>query len=265
MEPNIINSFTLFPRVPQQQQQQHSSHVNSHHSLHHNSYHHQMNKSKRNLSLIQGPYNGGTGAYSQNIRHSQYQSNNHNNHNGIANNRLSLIKPVDRYKPYDMKIRNNSNNNEFNSQLSHRMSKSHPIVPPLPMSTNMYQPRAHVKMFNNSSNNDHNNNNRNHFSNNNNDREIRNKNKNRHSIDMSFKESMIIPEADKNNNTQLSNCNVTITSTSSGKSNNNDAASNLPPIPASLADGNSDSEANLVPKTFMDGFPTGISEYFNFN
>lgn len=225
-----------------------------------------MNKSKRNLSLIQS-YNGGSGsgAYSQNIKHSQYQS---NNHNGIANNRLSLIKPMDRYKPYDAKIRNSGNNNEFNSQLSHRMSKSHPIVPPLPMSTNIYpvQPRAHVKMFNNSSNNDHNNNNRNHFSNNNiNDREMRNKNKNRHSIDMSFKESMIIPETDKNNNTQLSNCNVTITSTSSGKSNN-EVSSNLPPIPASLADGNSDSEANLVPKTFMDGFPTGISKHlFIFN
>lgn len=188
-------------------------------------------KSKKNMSLIQGPYNG----YSQ-----------HGKPSNLSNvNRLSLIKPPDRYKPYD-KVRHSSPA-DFPNMPQHR-NKSNSIVPPLP--SNYSLPR---KMNNNSHMNDRDN--------------VRMKSGklSRHSGELSIKESLIVPEADKNNNTTMANCNVTITSTSGGNhntSNSNpvESASLLPPIPASLIEGNSDSEANLVPKNFIEGFPAGISK-----
>lgn len=198
-------------------------------------------KSRKNMSLIQGPYNG----YSQ-------SSKTPNMTNG---NRLSLIKQPDRFKPYEVKARHSSPA-ELPNQALHR-NKSNSIVPPLPSSTNIYQlPRQQMKV---------NNNNNSHTGERDNAARVKPGKLSRHSGELSIKESLIVPEADKNNNTTLANCNVTITSTSNGNHSFNgnanpiESASLLPPIPASLIEGNSDSEANLVPKNFIEGFPAGIS------
>ena len=282
IDANFLNQLSLFQKAmqaSQQQQQQQQPQIN-------------RSSSKRNMSLIQQvPYN----------HHNKSTTNgSHNNNNNNHHNRLSLIKPPDRYKPYDLKVRphnsNNNNNNGSNNESfatqqihpTHRISKSHPIVPPLPQSTNIYsnvqqqqQRSSHqnLKLYNNnhlnnSNNNNNNNNNNNHFERDNENSLIRHpksKSNRQHSVDMSFKESLTVPEADKNNNTTLNNCNVTITSTSkpalNGNSNQPLDLGNItiPQIPASMVDGSTDSDANLVPKNFIDGqFPAGISKFLFF-
>ena len=281
IDANFLNQLSLFQKAmqaSQQQQQQQQPQIN-------------RSSSKRNMSLIQQvPYN----------HHNKSTTNgSHNNNNNNHHNRLSLIKPPDRYKPYDLKVRphnsNNNNNNGSNNESfatqqihpTHRISKSHPIVPPLPQSTNIYsnvqqqqQRSSHqnLKLYNNNhlnnSNNNNNNNNNNHFERDNENSLIRHpksKSNRQHSVDMSFKESLTVPEADKNNNTTLNNCNVTITSTSkpalNGNSNQPLDLGNItiPQIPASMVDGSTDSDANLVPKNFIDGqFPAGISKFLFF-
>lgn len=246
-------------------------------------YNQQHNKAKRNISLIHhGSYNNNNtsnGSYSQMLRHQQQQQNGGSN----LNNRLSLIKPSqshDRYKAHDLRIRHNGNNESLQSiaqsqslPLHQRISKSYPpIVPPLPSSTSMYpvvQQQSSLSRSHQSSNRFYNN------------ESVlqqppnRHKNRmNRYPSDTSmspspFKDSLLMSEmADKNNNTQLNNCNMNVNSASSASSTSSKGeavtnGSNLPSLP--INDPGSDSEANLVPKSFVDGFPSGIMNSLNPN
>lgn len=290
----MMDPLSIYQRLRHQQQQQTQP----------------SNKPKRSLSLIHGTWSNGNSGSSKNHSNSNNLDRNLSNGSMMAN-RLSLIKPQlsnnERYKPYDLKVRNSNTSNNHNtngssnssiemvnnSQQHHRMSKSHPIVPPLPSQSSSLYPAVSMpsssshfnrsKIYNNPLNFSSNNNyTSNGFDYHDRDRDslIRsNKNKsiNRHSsssssIDLSFKDSLIVPEADNNNNTTaLPNC-----STNSDTSNSNNLSTNsggrssqeqspvtnrIPSIPASLVDGSTDSDANLVPKNFVDGFPAGISKY----
>ena len=244
------------------------------------------------MSLIHGPYNGFNHQQVQQQQQSpqQMQQQAPMNNGNLSNSHLSLIQQSDRFKPYDMKMRHNTSADMLNTP-HHRMSKSNQIVPQSNPSSKLYsaqqrqqqqqqhqqQQQQHaIKLSNlsrhesrdhhrDSSNRDHHHHHH----------RVKSSKLGRHGNEhLSIKESIIVPEADKNNNTTLANCNLTISasnhhtngSTGSNSSNGNqhspnDSSSLLPPIPTSLADSNSDSEANLMARPFVDGFPAGISMY----
>lgn len=192
-------------------------------------------KHQRNTSLL---YNAFDGSHQQ---AKQALGNGTSMHGG----RMSLIKQSERYKPYEAKLRNPVNHEMLGHQ---RIPKhGHPIVPPLPASANLYSGirSSGLKV---------------HTNGNVDSSTVRIKGtKPRHSQD-----GLLVPEADKNNNTTLNSCNLSISSSgaTNGKSPEEVSAppGQLPPIPASLIEGNGDSEANLVPKNFIENFPAGISK-----
>jgi len=203
------------------------------------------------MSLIHG-YNGFTQA--QNPPQQAHLNGN------LLNSHLSLIHQSERFKPYDLKMRSNASS-ELNAP-HHRVSKSHQIVPQ-PAASKLYSQRQQQHTIRLGNGNGL-------LRNDNPHRSLKASKLSRHSNDLSIKESLIAPEADKNNNTTLTNCNMTLNAVnhSNGGSSNSsngqhspiESNSLLPPIPSSLADSNSDSEANLVPRNFVEGFPAGISK-----
>ena len=108
------------------------------------------------------------------------------------------------------------------------------------------------------------------------------------SNEMSIKESiMSMPEADKNNNTTLANCNTMtisasgappglalngnalaamgghMSNSSSGQHSPSESSALMQPMAASMGDSNSDSEGNMMARPFSDSFPAGISKCAN--
>lgn len=215
-------------------------------------------KHRKNMSLIHGSFNG----YSQAQHASQPTS--HFSNDNLMNNHLSLIHQSERFKPYDMKVRQNASAELLNAAAHHRISKSNQIVPQPATASKLYSVQRQQQHAIRLSNNGNSSRNDSHH-------RLKASKLNRHPNDMSIKlESIIVPEADKNNNTTLTNCNVTITNasnhtnggtsvSSNGQHSPTDSNSLLPPIPSSLADSNSDSETKSFPKPFGDGFHAGIS------
>lgn len=210
-------------------------------------------KSRNGMSLMQSAYNTQGNAMAQ--AQAALQQQQHNNNRIMA----QQSQHNDRFKPYDLKGRGQMND-MFNNQRA--MSKMSQIVPPLNKSmnhyTNMQRQKHEMKMMNKNgflkgmANINNNNNSNNDLM----DSLLRSKGN-------KLKESLLITEADKNNNTTLANCNVPISPAGGSSSNGGDSVNGepLPPIPPSLLESTSDSEsANLVPKKFSEGFPTGISK-----
>lgn len=209
-----------------------------------------MLKARNGMSLMQSAYNGQ--AYNTQAGNSmahpqsspQQQQQQQQQQQPPRDYRMAH---AERYKPYDVKGRNQSSD-----MFNHRTSKMNQIVPPLNKTVSHYtlmQRQKHeMKMMNN----------KNGFLKNNELMEMMRPKSSK------LKDSLLIPEADKNNNTTLANCNSTLGS--AGNSSNGDGSLNgetLPPIPPALLEPTSDSEsANLVPKNFTEGFPTGISKFF---
>lgn len=224
-------------------------------------------KSRNGMSLMQSAYNTQANAMSQaQAALQQHQQQLQQQQQQQMNNNRMLAQQNqhnDRFKPYDMKGRGGQMNEMFGNQRA--MSKMSQIVPPLNKSmshyTNMQRQKHEMKMMN-----------KNGFLKGMTNMNINNNNNNGNDLMESLlrskgnklKESLMIPEvADKNNNTTLANCNVAISPAGGSSSNGGDSVNGepLPPIPPSLLESTSDSEsANLVPKSFSDGFPTGISK-----
>lgn len=265
-------------------------------------------KQRQTMSLIQNSLNNGSnGTYNLHAQQSPQQahmnSNGNSSHQHLLQSQLSLIQQQsERYnnhhssKPYDMKMRQSGGNLSMDllnqsQHNSHRMSKSSHIVPQSANPAKLYamqqrqqqqqlhqqqqlqqQQQQNMRMNSSSPRNENHN------------RMKSLKAINRLNNEMSIKESiMSMPEADKNNNTTLTNCNVTISSSgmpgalnlnsslggmggghmsnsSSGQHSPSESNSLMPPIPASMGDSNSDSEGNMLARPFVDGFPAGISK-----
>lgn len=236
-------------------------------------------KQRKSMSLIHGSFNGrGGNDYSSNQQSPQQAHLSSTNGSQLLNSHLSLIHQAERFKPYDMKMRpSNGSGGDSLTNVHHHRSRSSQIVPPSASSSSssakqqLYslqrQQQQAMRMGGGSNGTSQ--------------RAMKPSKMGRHSSEMSIKsemeslmENMMVPEADKNNNTTLTNCNVTLSNFTNGNgqtasSSNGSAHSQsesggggslLPPIPASLADSNSDSEANLVPRSFTDSFPAGISK-----
>lgn len=196
---------------------------------------------RKNMSLIHGFGNGNMNGNSS--RYSLMQQNSDH-----------------RFKPYETKGRHSSPSDLMNTTTpQQRMSMMNPIVPPLNKSSaNLYAAMQRPKLNSNRINSS---NSGNHTSERD-DRSFKNDLDTIRFKNGKIKDSLMVPEADKNNNTTLNNCNMTITAStkSSPSSDNLPHESTLPPIPASIIDSSVDSDAKLVPKTFVDGFPAGISK-----